>query len=363
MTPWDTFNPDKFEFRGLHPKVRPGTASDRYSGWIGQIYTADRYTGRITKRSHTVGGKSFVENVLPVDSVGEYFEHFRVLEIDYTFYHPLLGEDGQISRSHKTLEAYRNHMGKGDLLILKAPQIVFARKVRRGGVLVENEAYLNPETFTRRFYEPAVRLLGTALGGIIFEQEYQPRQDRTSTKEMAARLDAFFGSIPEDGRYHVELRTESFLSTPVFEVLREHGVGQVLSHWTWLPSLRKQFAKAGGKFFNSGKQGIIRLMTPRGVKYQDAYAKAHPFDRLIDGMIDVDMVGHAVEIAQAAIGRGVTVNVIINNRSGGNAPMIAQLVAGELRAKIGDEPESGPDRSIEAAEADRDLTSPDERCS
>ena len=30
-------------------------------------------------------------------------------------------------------------------------------------------------------------------------------------------------------------------------------VGQVLSHWTWLPPLRKQLAKTGGEFFNAGK--------------------------------------------------------------------------------------------------------------
>jgi uncharacterized protein YecE (DUF72 family) len=31
-------------------------------------------------------GKTFIEEVLPVDSVQEYFEHFPVLEIDFTFY-------------------------------------------------------------------------------------------------------------------------------------------------------------------------------------------------------------------------------------------------------------------------------------
>jgi hypothetical protein len=42
---------DKFHFRNLHPQVLIGTASDRYAGWIGQIYSQDRYTGRISQRS------------------------------------------------------------------------------------------------------------------------------------------------------------------------------------------------------------------------------------------------------------------------------------------------------------------------
>jgi len=39
----------------------------------------------------------------------------------------------------------------------------------------------------------------------------------------------------------------------VFEVMARHGVGQVLSHWTWLPPLEKQLAKASGRMLNSGK--------------------------------------------------------------------------------------------------------------
>ena len=41
---------EKFKFRGLHPDVFIGTASDRYAGWIGQIYSAERYGDRITRR-------------------------------------------------------------------------------------------------------------------------------------------------------------------------------------------------------------------------------------------------------------------------------------------------------------------------
>ena len=47
---------------------------------------------------------------------------------------------------------------------------------------------------------------------------------------MAECLDALFEEIPKDSRYHVELRAESYLSMPVFEVLERQGVGQVLTH-------------------------------------------------------------------------------------------------------------------------------------
>jgi hypothetical protein len=67
-----------FNFLSLHPQILIGTASDRYAGWLGQIYSHDRYRGRITKRTKIIAGKSFIEEVLPVDSVEEYFEHFPV---------------------------------------------------------------------------------------------------------------------------------------------------------------------------------------------------------------------------------------------------------------------------------------------
>ncbi|MFP3980584.1 MAG: hypothetical protein ACLFUY_04260 [Desulfobacterales bacterium] len=115
-------------------------------------------------------------------------------------------------------------------------------------------------------------ILESSLSGFIFEQEYQRKQDRTPAAKIAQDLDRFFGSIPQDTRYHIEFHTEAYLSPPVFAILEKHGVGQVLTHWIWLPSLKEQLAKADWKIFNSGRQRIVRLMPPRGTRYEDAYA-------------------------------------------------------------------------------------------
>ena len=42
--------------------------------------------------------------------------------------------------------------------------------------------------------------------------------------KMALTLDNFFKAITPDTRYHIKLRTESYLTNPVFEVLEKHGV-------------------------------------------------------------------------------------------------------------------------------------------
>jgi len=41
-------------------------------------------------------------------------------------------------------------MKKRDLVLLKAPQVVIGRKLRRGGTFIENEYCLNAEIFLPR---------------------------------------------------------------------------------------------------------------------------------------------------------------------------------------------------------------------
>jgi len=317
----------QYRFRDLHPNILLGTASDRYAGWIGQIYSPRRYEKRITQRSRTVGKRTFAEEVLPVESVEEYYEHFSVLEIDYTFYRPLLEKDGAPTQNFHVLKQYRKHMRDTDHLVLKVPQAVFAQKIRKGRNFAPNESYLDAKMFTEQFYEPAVETLGLALTGFIFEQEYQKKDERLPVVHMANNLASFFATIPKDKRYHVELRTDSYLHERTFEVFERYGVGQVLSHWTWLPPLRVQFAKSGKRCLNSGKQCVIRLMTPLGMKYEDAYAQAFPFNGLIEGMLQERMLEETVNLMRTGVDRDITMNVIINNRAGGNAPLIAQKVA------------------------------------
>ncbi len=321
-----------FQFREVHPQVSLGTASDRYAGWLGQIYTHARYAGRITRRTNVVGGRRFVEEVLPVDCVEEYFEHFEALELDSTFYRPLLDERLHPTPTFHLLRTYAAHLKEGDRVFLKAPREVIVPRLRREGGFAPNPGYLDVGLFTHRFYAPAVKLLHGRLAGILFEQEYRRAAERDAAEDEAADLERFFRRIPPDKRYHVELRTEGYLAPPIFEVLARTGVGLAFSHWTWLPHLAEQLARAGGRFFNEGGEVLVRLMTPHGTRYQDAYAKAHPFDRIVAGMLSEQMLDETVEIMHAAIAAERHVTVIVNNRAGGNAPLIAERLVERFRA-------------------------------
>ena len=67
-------------------------------------------------------------------------------------------------------------------------------------------------------------------------------------------------------------------------------------------------------------------MTPLEMRYEESYAKAFPFDKMIPGMPDPEMIEDTAKIVNEAVKDKVQVNLIINNRAGGNAPMIAEKI-------------------------------------
>jgi uncharacterized protein YecE (DUF72 family) len=321
---------DAYNFHDVHSSVRFGTASDRYGGWVGQIYPEDEYASRISTRSRKLGGESFTERRVPIESVEHYFAHFGVLEIDFTFYRPLREADGEPSNTLHVLSNYADHAPDAAAFLVKAPQMFFARTLRRGGAYEDNDDFLDREAYLRRFQEPVLDVLGDRLAGVIFQQEYQRVADSPSPEENIDELDAFFGSL--DGpQAHLELRSEHLLRPVYFDWLEDRGLGHVFSHWTWLPPIRRQWALSGHRLTADDGQVVARLLTPRDVKYADAYKQAYPFDRPVPAITETkqaqDMVLDATALAYRAEAQNALLNVVCNNRAWGNAPDLARTIA------------------------------------
>jgi len=321
---------DRFAFRGLHSHARFGTASDRYAGWLGQIYPEATYADQVTSRKRKLGGQTFEERKVPIASVRDYFEHFGVLELDFTFYRPLR-EDGEPSSNYFVVSDYLEHAPDDAAFLLKAPQQFFARSLRRGGEFVDNPDYLDAEGYVETFHEPAVNLLGDQLAGIIFQQEYCRVADSPRPEANVDQLDDFFGALPNDAQFHVELRSEHLLRGGYFDWLDARGLGHVFSHWTWLPPIREQWAMCGERFTAANDEAVTRLLTPRDTKYAEAYAMAHPFDEPTAEITETrqarDMVLDATALTYRAQDQNVLLNVIANNRAWGNAPDLARTIA------------------------------------
>ena len=332
---------DAYAFRALHPHVHFGTASDRYAGWIGQIYP-ETYTPLVKTRRRKLGGQTFEERTLPVESVADYFEHFGVLELDFTFYRPLREDDGTPSNNFFVLQQYADFAPPDARFLLKAPQTYFARTLRRtidGKPHYEsNPEFLNAEAYVRQFHAPALEILGEQLRGVLFQQEYQRVRDSPSPEENVAELDGFFKTIPDDVQAHIELRSDHLLAPPYFDWLGSRGLGFIFSHWTWLPPIREQWQRCGGRFTAANGEVVARLLTPRNVKYADAYARAYPFDQAVPEITDTpqaqDMVLDATALAFQAERQGAVLNLIANNRAWGNAPELARSVANRILDEV-----------------------------
>jgi hypothetical protein len=62
------------------------------------------------------------------------------------------------------------------------------------------------------------------------------------------------------------------------------------------------------------------------MRYEDVYARAFPFDKMIEGLFQEKMIQDTVKLIHESAAQEVTINVIVNNHAGGNAPMIAQEI-------------------------------------
>lgn len=51
-------------------------------------------------------------------------------------------------------------------------------------------------------------------------------------------------------------------------------------------------------------------------------------------MLQPEMILETVDLMMQALNQGIVVNVIINNRAGGNAPLLAQLIAGKFLQRM-----------------------------
>ena len=325
---------DRYLFHHIHPSVRFGTASDRYAGWIGQIYP-EHYEQEVKTRKRRLGGQTFEERTLPVDSVRHYFEHFGVLELDFTFYRPLREDDGEPSSNFFVVQQYLEAAPDDAPFLLKAPQQFFARTLRRtrdGKPHYEdNPDFLYVDAYVKTFHEPAVELLGDQLKGILFQQEYQRVGDSPSPQDNVAELDAFFGRLPGDAQCHLELRSEHLLQPPYFDWLADRGLGHVFSHWTWLPPIRKQWRLCGERFTAANGEVVARMLTPLNVKYAKAYAMAYPFDKPAPEIAETeqarDMVMDATALVYQAEQQNALLNLIANNRAWGNSPDLQRTIA------------------------------------
>lgn len=155
-------------------RARIGTSGWQYDHWEGRFYPED----------------------LSRDEWFGYFgDHFDTVEVNNTFYH---------LPDASTFDDWREAAPEGFLYVLKFSRYGTHLKYLK-----------DPEDTIGLFMERA-RRLGGHLGPILV-------QLRPNWHVNAERLEGFLQAAPEDQRWALEFRDETWFCDEVFDLLREHG--------------------------------------------------------------------------------------------------------------------------------------------
>jgi uncharacterized protein YecE (DUF72 family) len=278
-----------------------GGSSWKYEGWLGQIYTRDRYLAR---------GK-FSKRVFEAECLREYAETFPTVCGDFAFY------------QFPTEDFWRklfSQVPAGFQFAFKVPEQVtckiFPSQPRYGAMAgKENEAFLDPAVLYEMFLRPLLPHRDkTAL--LIFEFGAMSRRAFGDLGEFIDRLDPFLATLPPEFRYAVEVRNPELLRPDYFECLRAHRVAHVYNAWAKMPELQEQIAIPG-----SVTAGFLvcRALLRRGRVYEEAVDAFAPYTHVQDPYPEA-RESMRILIRRAREDKELFF-LFVNNRLEGNAPM------------------------------------------
>lgn len=289
-----------------------GGSSWKYEGWIGQIYSQDRYLTR-----NKLSRKKFETTCL-----SEYAEHYPFVSGDFSFY-SFYGE-----------EFWADLFGKVPLTFqfgLKVPEVItapafpqHARYGKHAGLV--NETFLNAQIFKTLFVD---RLLPyrQQIGYLVFEFPQFHGKD-FKADEFLQRLDGFLGKLPNTLPYSIELRTKSLLTPEYFSILKRHGVAHCFNSWTRMPSVGEQLSPEAF----TAEFAASRLLLRPGRTYEQAVKMFEPYteerDPFVEGYRDAAKM---IRMGKERLSNS-RIYVSVNNRYAGNTHHAIAGIMKELDA-------------------------------
>lgn len=283
-----------------------GTSSWKYPGWIGQVYTAERYftRGRFSQ-------KKFQEECLR-----EYAETFPAVCGDFAFYNFLTEE--QWARFFALAPP-------GLIFAFKTPEMITVRNwpvhARYGARAGQpNESFLDARLFASAFLTPLERYRDR-IGVIILEFGTFSRQHYPDVQSFCEHLHLFLECLPKGWRYAVEVRNWEFFDWPYFDCLRDHNVAHVMNAWTRVPELIQQVSLPEAY---TADFAVARALLKQGRTYEEAVREFQPYSVLRDPHEPAreglrKLMARVREQREPAF-------LFVNNRLEGNAPSTIQAV-------------------------------------
>jgi uncharacterized protein YecE (DUF72 family) len=295
----------------LSPLVRFGTSTWTYEGWQGQIYL-----------------KQYAKTTFARECLGEYCQYlyngepcFRTVGNDATFYRP---------PTPNQLRKYLNQIPEDFEMCFKVWEELtiptYAKHTRYGMKAGQaNPNFLNAKIFDDLVLTPYREVkFEPHTGPFLFEFQ----RHGMSSEEFCSRLDTFFGQLPKDFSYAVEIRNAGLLGPEYRQVLERHGVAHVYNHWSYMPALADQHHRMAPF---TAPFTVLRLLTPLKISYEAAKKRAEPYNKIVGEL--PDMRRDTVNLVKKAIEEKRRAYVIVNNRSEGNAPLTIQALMMALQIR------------------------------
>jgi uncharacterized protein YecE (DUF72 family) len=289
-----------------------GTSSWKYEGWLGSIYSRERYLtrGRFSR-------KKFEEECL-----AEFVETFPIVCGDFSFY--------QFPKPEYWARLF-GETPSSFLFALKVPEDItaarwpgHARYGTRAGLV--NEAFLSAEVFRDHFAWPLMPY-ASRIATLIFEFGTFARSTFAKPEDFFARLDPFLEALPSEFRYSVEIRNPEYLRPDYLALLESRGVAHVLNAWTRMPELGTQIELPG--VFTTDF-AVVRALLSKGRSYEEAVQNFEPYQLVQEPNQPArDALRRIAERSKLA---GKRAYIFINNRLEGHSPTTIEAVVEHLKS-------------------------------
>jgi uncharacterized protein YecE (DUF72 family) len=289
-------------------KVWIGTSSWKYPGWLGQIYTRERYLTR---------GR-FSQKKFEQECLAEYARTFPIVCGDFSFY-----QFPSPANLHQLMDATPARFR----FAFKVPEFITVKRFpvhgRYGGRAgLANESFLDADLLERMLLEP-LSAFGDRTAVLIFEFGTFSKDDFRAVDEFCALLDAFLARLPRQVRYAVEIRNREYLQPAYFDCLRAHGVPHVFNAWTRMPELGEQMRLPGSR---TAGFSVVRALLRAGRAYEQAVKQFAPYEKIQDPNPEARNAIRA--LIEESLSAGRATYVFVNNRLEGNAPATIEAIAG-----------------------------------
>ena len=296
-----------------------GTSSWKYEGWLGLIYSPDKYMNYFKK-----GPPKFVKIRFEKSCLAEYAQTFKTVCLDAGFYQ---------FPSQQMLEGYLSQVPSDFRLSLKVTEDItvlrFPNLPRYGSRAGQaNPHFLDSDLFIASFLGPLTPFR-EQIGTIIFEFSHFHPGDWERGREFVEALDGFLSRLPKGWDYSIEIRNESLLHPRYFEVLKKHNVAHAFNSWSRMPSVVEQVRIAGKE---TADFVTARFLLKPGRTYEQAVKSFEPY-REIKEANEEARNGIKQLLGKACFSRARKRYIYVNNRLEGSAPWTISAVLEAMAAE------------------------------